>query len=52
MLLVLQDVRFETVAIDATEEFVSMYDAAVEVWQDTRNFLEHAGVAQRKVSTA
>lgn len=38
-LVCLQDVRFETVAIDASEEFVSMYDAAVDVWQDTREFL-------------
>jgi hypothetical protein len=32
-------VRFETVAVDCAPEFVEMYDSAVEVWQDTRQFL-------------
>jgi hypothetical protein len=35
----LQGVRFETVAIDAAPDFVEMYDAAVDVWQDTRTFM-------------
>jgi hypothetical protein len=35
----LQGVRFETVAIDAAPDFVEMYDAAVDVWQDTRAFM-------------
>jgi hypothetical protein len=36
---VLQGVRFETVAVDCSPDFVEMYDAAVDVWQDTRLFL-------------
>ncbi len=44
LLLLLQDVRFETVAIDASPEFVSMYDAAVDLWQDTLAFMYDKGV--------
>jgi hypothetical protein len=35
----LQDVRFDTVAIQASPAFVTMYDAAVEVWSDTRDLI-------------
>eukprot|EP00775_Hariotina_reticulata_P014309 gene14309-36_t len=33
------DVRFDTVAIEASPSFVAMYDAAVEVWSDTRDLI-------------
>jgi hypothetical protein len=47
-----QGVRFETVAIDASPEFLEMYNAAVDVWQDTRQFMDaHCPGSSRLVST-
>lgn len=40
--------KFDTVAIDASPEFVAMYDAAVSVWQDTRQFMEDNGLTSGK----
>jgi hypothetical protein len=49
LLLLLQDVRFETVAIEASEAFVQQYDAAVDLWQDTRDFLQENSLDKGRV---
>ena len=53
----LQGVRFETVAIDASPEFLEMYDAAVDAWQATRDYMadkhiDKGGVAGVSATTA
>jgi hypothetical protein len=42
-------VRFETVAIEASETFVQQYDAAVDLWQDTRDFIRDNGLDRGRV---
>jgi hypothetical protein len=42
-------VRFETVAIEASEAFVAQYDAAVDLWQDTRDFLRQNSLDKGRV---
>lgn len=47
----MQGVRFETVAIDASDEFLEMYDGAVEVWQATRDLMRQRNLDKGQLGT-